>query len=295
MVKIPPGPKAKARALLRRTRRLAVRLFASYDSPELIEALRRLGIRPGDSVMVHSAFEPHHGFRGSSADVIDALLAAVGPEGTLLMPSLPYSTSSQQWLDKGKLFDVRKTPSAMGLVSEMFRRRPGVGRSVHPTHPVLAFGAKAEWFLSDHEKAIHPCGPGTPFGKLLDARGKVAFLNVPFFVFTFFHYLEHHLLPHLPYRLYAEPAYEVPVVNWQGETQTVRTHVFTRDAIRRRRAEVLEQRLRSSGVLRSVRVGASRLLALDLQDVMQCVDDMVREGVFFLDMSPAGDEQGVGR
>ena len=65
-------------------------------------------------------------------------LDVLGPTGNLLMVSLPYRSSSLQYLSTLKCFDVRKTPSMMGLVSAYFRRRAGVLRSLHPTHPVLA-------------------------------------------------------------------------------------------------------------------------------------------------------------
>jgi len=42
-----------------------VRRFFSFGPEELLRALRSAGVQPGDSIMVHAAFESHHGFRGS--------------------------------------------------------------------------------------------------------------------------------------------------------------------------------------------------------------------------------------
>ena len=75
-----------------------MRRFFSYGSEELVEALRRVGVATGDSIMLHSAFEPHHGFRGSAEEAIDAFLEALGPQGNLLMVSLPYMRSSLYYL-----------------------------------------------------------------------------------------------------------------------------------------------------------------------------------------------------
>ena len=120
--------------------------------------------------MLHSAFEPFHGFRGTIEELTNALLEAIGPEGNLLMVSLAYGSSSLEYLKNLKLFDVRKTPSMMGLVSEFFRRRPNVLRSLHPTHPMLALGPKAEWIVADHELSEYPLWPRNTLRKTGVAR-----------------------------------------------------------------------------------------------------------------------------
>lgn len=275
--------KKRLRAVLRKARRTMVRIFLSYGEEELVRGLERIGVKSGDSIMVHSAFEPHHGFRGSIEEVIDAFLKALGPSGNLLMVSLPYRTSSFDYLQKVKCFDVRKTPSAMGLMSEFFRRRKGVLRSAHPTHPMLAYGPRSEWFIAGHEQCLYPCGPGSPFEKALQAGAKAVFFNVPFAYFTFFHYLEHCVSAKLAFPLYHEPAFETPVINQRGERIVVRTMVFTPEAIARRRFEVLEQWLVRRGVIRKTRVGASTLLVVDLREVMDSFEEMTRQNVFFYD------------
>ncbi len=266
---------------------VAVRLIGSYGGVELVAALQAAGVQSGDTLMLHSAFEPHHGFRGTCEEAVDAFLQAVGPQGNLMMVSLPYRSSSLEYLRKGKTFDVRKTPSAMGLVSECFRRRKGVLRSLHPTHPVLAYGARAEWLTEGHECCLYPCGPRTPFEKALRAYGKVAFFNVPFAFLTFFHYLEHQVHGELDFNLYAEPPFDAAVIDRVGERRVVRTYVFSKEAIQRRRFEVLEGALRKRGLIREIRVGASSILLANLRDIVIEVEDMTRRGVYFYE-STAG-------
>ena len=89
--------KNKLRSLHRKARRSVVRSFLSYDSDELVKALRRLGISPGDSIMLHSAFEPHHGFRGSLEAAIDAFLEAIGPDGNASVPWRWKRASGSSW------------------------------------------------------------------------------------------------------------------------------------------------------------------------------------------------------
>ncbi|WP_298825181.1 AAC(3) family N-acetyltransferase [uncultured Piscinibacter sp.] len=262
-----------------------VRLFLSYGRVELLQALREIGVREGDAVMLHSAFAPHHGFRGSIEELTDTFIDAVGPNGHLLMVSLPYRSSSLQYLEKLRQFDVRRTPSMMGLVSEFFRRRPEVLRSLHPTHPVLVRGPRAESFIEGHEHCIHPCGPGTPFERLAEADGMVAFLNVEFGTFTFFHHLEHLVSAQLPFPLYTANCFEVSVIDRDGRPGTVRTHVYSPEAIQRRRFPVLERALRARGAIRSVRVGNTQIEAIRVRDAIACVSEMSRRGEFFYDLS----------
>jgi aminoglycoside 3-N-acetyltransferase len=289
---IPRAYKAALKARLLQAQERFVRAFLSYDANQLLGSLRALGVRSGDSVMLHSAFGPRYGFRGTTEQLTTVFLDAVGPEGNLLMVSLPYRSSSLEYLSKSKTFDVRKTPSMMGLVSEYFRQRPDVLRSLHPTHPVLAWGAKAEWLVAGHEACRYPCGPGSPFEKLEQLDGKVAFYNVPFATFTFFHYLEHLVSPDMPFPLYTEKSFTVPVVDSKGEPSTVTTFVFSREAIRRRRFPVLEAELRRRRLIHERRIGNTRLAMILVREAVECVRDMFRKGLYFYDLSDLPGDSG---
>ena len=122
-----------------------------YEPEDLANSLRAFGVRAGDALMVHSGFNQFNGFSGTPEDVIRVLLDAIGPQGNLLMMSMPYGGSSQRYAESHKIFDVSKTPSALGILSETFRRRSNVVRSANPLHPVLAQGPLATWLTLDHE------------------------------------------------------------------------------------------------------------------------------------------------
>jgi aminoglycoside 3-N-acetyltransferase len=282
---IPRHVRLAAKAWLYSARRSAIKTFRSYDAAALLRAVRSLGIVPGDAVMLHSAFEPHHGFRGSADALIDVFLDAVGPTGHLLMVSLPYRSSSLAYLKSGRRFDVRRTPSMMGMVSEMFRRRPGVLRSVHPTHPTLAFGPQAERFVAAHPNCRYPCGPGTPFDELVNDNGKLLFFNADFGTITFFHWLEHLVHEHLPFPLYTEPPFEVTLIDADGRPRVVTTHVFTEETIRRRDFPIFEKAMVERGAIRSCCVGNSRILVVELKDCIACTLEMLAAGCFFYDLS----------
>jgi aminoglycoside 3-N-acetyltransferase len=283
--RLPPVQKSRLRGFYLERKKHFVDAFFSYDSGDLEKALHKLGLQLGDTVLVHSSFNPYSGFQGSPEELIDAFLRSIGPEGNLLMVSLPYSTSSISYLQKLNRFDVRKTPSRMGMISELFRRRPGVLRSLHPTHPMLAYGPKAEWIVAGHEDCLYPCGPGTPFEKLALLNGKILFYYVGFVYLTFFHYLEHLVHKRLPFPLYTDKPLDVLVIDRDRNERIVKTYVFTPEVIKRRRFKDLEREFWRRGVIKKTRVGATPLLLVETAEMIACTEDMVRRGAFFYRLS----------
>ena len=282
--KVPKKYKLPLKARLIEARRIVAKALFSYDARKLKAGLRALGVEAGDTVLLHSSFEEHHGFRGTIQEVTDVFIDAVAPGGNLLMVSLPYRSSSLAYLSKLKRFDVRKTPSMMGMVSELFRRRAGVLRSLSPSHPMLALGPKAAWFVADHQLCQRPCGPGSPFEKLLLSDAKAVFYNTSFEAYTFFHYLEHLVSTQMPFSLYTDTPFQAQVVDQYGEAATVPTYAFAPDAMRRRRFDVLEKELRRRHAIKELRIGNGSMQIVRIRETVECVEDMSRRGVYFYDL-----------
>jgi hypothetical protein len=83
------------------------------------------------------------------------------------MPAFFFGSAevyNRDYYRKHVRFDVRRTPSQMGLVTELFRRSPGVTRSLHPTHSVCALGPVATELLATHHLSEWACGKLSPFG-----------------------------------------------------------------------------------------------------------------------------------
>ena len=92
--------------------------------------------------------------------LFEALAAAVGAEGHLLVPAFTA----------GREFDPANTPAATGRFAEWFRRQPGVVRSLHPTHSVAVRGPRATELITDHDLYL-PFRPETPLGRLVENDG----------------------------------------------------------------------------------------------------------------------------
>jgi len=286
---VPPGHdgsvvvrlKQRVKPLYRRGQRLVARTLFAYSPDQLEDAFSTVGVEPGDAVMVHSGFRPTSGFTGTPTDAIESMLRAVGPEGHLLMMSIPYRGSSQRYAEEGPLFDVRRTPSRVGLISEMFRRRAGVVRSLSPLHPVLAHGPLASWLVADHEAALRSCGGGTPFDRFLSLDGKLLFFDAPYSSMTFMHHVEDLCRERLPVELYDPAPVTIRVLDDAGRERAVRHLVFSAAARARRHFAPIEAALRRDGLLRAGRVGNTRLLCVPARAVVTCARRLVDEGTGF--------------
>jgi aminoglycoside 3-N-acetyltransferase len=88
------------------------------------------------------------------------------------------------------VFHVKHTPSSVGYLSNVFRRRQGVIRSLHPVHSLAAFGPKAAFFTAGHLEANTPWSPDSPYGKLMRHNAHILFFGVDFQCNTCLHALE---------------------------------------------------------------------------------------------------------
>lgn len=142
--------------------------YGTYDTAKLETELRAHLPTDFEILMVHSSISDMQPmYQGTARDLLDLLLGLVGPERTLAMPAFFFGhpeLHNRDYYRKHPRFDVRRTPSQMGLVTELFRRRPGVMRSLHPTHSVCALGPLADELLATHHLSPWSCGELSPFG-----------------------------------------------------------------------------------------------------------------------------------
>jgi aminoglycoside 3-N-acetyltransferase len=279
---VPEGePRYRLKKYVNRARGRLTRAFFRYDAGALLEGLRSLGIAEGDTLLVHSAVKPFSGFSGTPLDVIETLLRAVGPSGTVLMMSMPFDGLMADYAATKPVFDVLKTPSRMGLLTEVFRRRKGVVRSIHPTHPVLAAGARAVELTASHERCSHPCGAGSPLEKFVAVDGKVLFLDVPFTTFTLIHHIEDLVSGGLPFPLYNDEPYRMSVITAERQSLTVDVYGFSEEARKHRNPARVKQTFVRKGLVRRVRVGNSSLMIIRAQDAVRLSRELAVERPLF--------------
>lgn len=274
-------PESRQQAIKARARKLRSRAFKriyAYDAAQLNARLREIGIREGDAILMQSSFSELNGFSGEAVDVIDCVLGIIGPAGHLFMVSMPYSGAARDYLKQATPFDVRRTPSHMGLLSELFRRRKGVVRSANPMHPILAWGPRAEWIVEGHEDLTHSCGESSPFEKMLELDTKALLFDVDLDVLTFAHYLEHVLRDTAPVPVYADEPIETEIVDRTGKHRQVSVYPFAAEAMKLRNFGVLYDDLLARKLVHETRIGNTDLRLVKLHDVLTCGVELVGRG-----------------
>ncbi len=185
-----------------------------------VSDLLALGVRPGGVLLVHSSLRSLGAMEGGAEAVIQGLLAALGPQGTLLFPALSYASVGPD----SPFFDLHRTPACIGALPEVFRTRPGTLRSIHPTHSVCGTGRLARELLSGHELDSTPVGPHSPFARLPRLGGQILFIGCGLRPNTSMHGIEELVVP--PY-LFAETSeYRIRLDEGQELRMIVRNHNF---------------------------------------------------------------------
>ncbi len=163
--------------------------------------LRRLGVRPGGALIVHTRMSALGWVVGGSEAVMLALLDALGPEGTLLAYASweEHVYHAGDWpqehvdayLAETPVFDPATGEAARdhGRIPERVRTWPGARRSAHPEASVVAVGARADELTAGHPQD-EGYGPDSPFARLVAADGQVLMLGAPLETLTLLHHAE---------------------------------------------------------------------------------------------------------
>ena len=140
-----------------------------FPRSQVAEQLLTLGVQPRGVLLVHTAFSRVAPVEDGPGGLISAIEDALGPTGTLAMPSMAD--------DDDRPFDRAKTPCmGMGVVADTFWRTPGVVRSDNP-HAFAAIGPRAAEITATHPINV-PHGLNSPVGRIYEFDGQVLLLGV---------------------------------------------------------------------------------------------------------------------
>lgn len=223
---------------------------------DLAAGLRALGVRPGDAVFAHSSLRSFGRVAGGAAAVVQALVDAVGADGTVAMPIFRRFF----WDGADQVWDRDASPSLMGAITEALRTWPGARRSTHAPHPIAAVGRHAQDLAGRRNRSDFAFD--SPFQRLIELDAWILLLGVGWEVCTLFHLLEERA--------------EVEYREWVDLEGTV----VEDGAARRERYPFLKRRagvandfapfgalLESAGLVAEVRIGASRVRGVRARDL----------------------------
>ena len=155
-----------------------------YNSSDLIRSLEKCGVKKGDTILIQSSWAEFYNCTETHKEIIDAIIEYLGNEGTLCMACMPLVLPN-------RVFNVKKSPSKAGLLSDMFRRYPDVIRSRSVQHSVCGVGPNANYLLNEHHLGNNPWDEYSPYYRLSQVNGKIVTLGLDkYWVGTIIHCVE---------------------------------------------------------------------------------------------------------
>jgi aminoglycoside 3-N-acetyltransferase len=274
------GLKPPVKRFRHRARSAYINFFHSFTPAEFRERLRGLGVRSGDVLCVHSSFDQFLGFRGNVGEALQALKDSVGPEGGILMPTQPFTSTAIDYVRTHPVTDLARAPSLMGIMTELLRRTKGVVRSINPTHPVAAWGDKGVRLVGNDWEARTPCGQGTAYHRLIEADGKILMLGTGVQPMTFYHCVEELIEPSMPFSPFTSEVFTLQTKDAQGKLYTSRMRLFEPVKSAKRRMSLLVPELKASGYWREARLGRLEIIFLKATEVLEACRSMAKKNQF---------------
>ena len=178
--------------------------------------------------------------------------------GLLLLPTHTWRTINAA----NPVFDVCTSPCCVGILPELFRQRPGVVRSLHPTHSIAGYGQQAVSYLAGEELRNTPCTPGGCYDRLKDVGGKILLVGVTHARNTYIHSIEEVL--NVPHRLADQPM-KLQSVDTDGSAHTVymRSHYNAQQPHISEDFVKLTQAYLDCGAAQNTRFGAASCILCD--------------------------------
>lgn len=234
---------------------------------QVAECLRQVGVRAGESVLVHAAIQYLGRPSGGVGLYFEAFRTVLGDEGTVVVPTFNFGFA------RGVPFDRANTPSEeMGVFAEYVRCLPGARRTPHPLQSVAAVGPHAEDLAGrDTPSAFDP---GSAFERMLELDFRMVMLGAGIKVASIVHYSEQKQA--VPYRHWKDFA---GTLVEEGLSRPARYRMFARDLELDPKMDFtpVQTALEANGRWREVILNYGRVSACPLREVVAAADEILAQ------------------
>lgn len=234
----------------------------------LVNDLRTCGLKEGDDILVHTSLSKIGYVENGPETVVSALKKVIGEKGNILMPTSPNAGLQLEYIRSLEAFDVKNSPSALGAITEYFRKLPNVKRSAHPTEPVACIGPDADFYTEGHLGELTPYTDRSPFARISARGGKILYIGVTFDnAGTNLHTLEDAV--DFKYPVYYDEVFDVKIILENAEQKIVQTKVHNPEQSAKRKCDGLIPLFKDRDVLRECKVGEARTLVVDAKILLE--------------------------
>lgn len=269
-------------------------ITGDYTHSALLAGLRDAGVIQGDTVYFHvcldrlGELEGAHSQEERNTVILNTLLEAVGPAGTIVVPTYTFSFCRQE------LFDVQRTPTPGGPWStsadflEFFRRQPSVRRSRDPIHSVCALGPSAKQLIANLPNTCF--GSGSVHERLHHMGGKICMIGVGLEEATFQHYVEETIgVPFRFKKLFTGTIRDHGRARKNGWIFNV--HLLSENGIPD--GSRIDELARALGVARVRQVGSGELVCVDTPAFFNLLAETLKADPWFTATGPAADPTAI--
>lgn len=251
--------------------------LGGLNAEKLEHILANIGLKNGDNVLVHTALSRMGYVEGGAKTVVHSIINVVGDTGHVLMPTSANDGRQLDFIKQDPIFDVCKTPSKMGAISEYFRKLPGVKRSLHPTESVACLGPEADDFIRGHFGALTAYQSDSPFGKIIERKGKILMIGVTFDnAGTNVHCLEDAV--DFPFPVYFPEVFTARIIDYNNVMHEVKTKVHNPEMSAKRYCDYLIPIFEQEGVLSKHQIGDATCLLIDAHAMFESLKNQLHEG-----------------
>lgn len=134
-----------------------------YTKEDLFADIKAMGVDPEGTLLIHSSMKAIGEVEGRADTVLDAFIEYM-KDGLLIFPTHSWDADNL----RNNIYDPLTEPSCVGILTNLFMKREGVLRSLHPTHSVAVLGKDAEEYIKDEENSETPCPRTGCWGRLYD-------------------------------------------------------------------------------------------------------------------------------
>lgn len=245
---------------------------------DLEEGFSYLGLKSGDSVLVHSSLSSFGLVQGGAITVIDSFLNILKDEGLVIVPTLTGKATDCK--DKPPIFDVKTTPCWTGKIPETFRMMKLSERSLHPTHSVAAIGERKHELIKQHETGLSPCDDKSPYYKNALLNGYIMLIGVDQECNTTIHCCEE--IANVPYHLQKEET-DIYITDYKGDKVLVRNRLH--DWGHPTDFNRFDDLFLNHNIMKIGKIGNSTIRLLKAKDMLEfAVDRLIKEPLFLLDL-----------
>lgn len=220
---LPEAVKLKYHAYQQKKQKKIVNSLPKINEKEFENILiNDLGINTGDNLFIHSSLDKLN-LDFPFFNVLSIIKNLVGEQSTIAFPTYPL-LNSYKLLKSNQIFDIRKSPSFTGILSELARRQKNSVRSLHPTKSVTAIGPLANEWTNSHNASPYPYDYNSPYYKINLYNTKIIGIGIRSTYLSAVHSCDDTMRNIFPVNPYHKEIFDARCINYEGKEEIVKTY-----------------------------------------------------------------------